>query len=73
MDATWQHKIEDEPYETRYEIMQVGDAFRAKMGRYIGKRLTFNLPQIYASILALVYIIISAEVLYKVLGALVPM
>ncbi len=36
------HKIEDEPYarrETRTEIMQVTDAFRAKMRKDIGKRL----------------------------------
>ena len=61
----------DVPYETQYEIMQVGDAFRAKIRRYIGKRLTFNLSQIYASILALVYILISFEVLYRVLSPLV--
>jgi len=41
------HKIEDGPYasETRCEIMQVADAFRAKMRKDIGKRL--RIPVFY--------------------------
>jgi Arc/MetJ-type ribon-helix-helix transcriptional regulator len=42
------HEIEDGPYarrETRCEIMQVADAFRAKMRKDIGKRL--RIPEFY--------------------------